>query len=83
MRYSIGYLQVSDDNLVFITRRSFRFRNYQIDRRAIEDVHIKRRILLDRLILRTNGKQQVFSIFKYPPETENILRLLETHKKTR
>lgn len=83
LRHSLGYLQVRDHDLVFVTRRSFRFRDYQIDRNTIEDVHLKKRILLDRLILRANGKQQVFSIFKYPPHTEDLLRLLEVHKKTR
>jgi hypothetical protein len=83
LRHSLGYLQVRDNALLFVTRRSFRFRSYQIDRNTIEDIHIKKRILLDRLILRVNGKQQVFSIFKYPPHTEDLLRLLEVHKKTR
>jgi hypothetical protein len=83
LRHSLGYLYVRDNDLLFVTRRSFRFRNYQIDRTTIEDVHIKKRILLDRLILRANGKQQVFSIFKYPPHIEDLLRLLQVHKKTR
>jgi hypothetical protein len=83
LRHSLGYLQVRDNDLLFVTRRSFRFRNHQIARNTIEDVYIKKRILLDRLILRANGKQQVFSIFKYPPQSENLLRLLEAHKKTR
>src|SRR5205085_3215085 len=74
LRHSLGYLQIRDNALLFVTRRSFRFRNYQIDRNTIEDVHIKKRILLDRLILRSNGKQQVFSIFKYPPHIEDLLR---------
>lgn len=83
LRHSLGYLQVRDSNLVFVTRRSFRFRNYEIDRSTIEDVHIKKRILLDRLILRANGKQQVFSIFKYPPNSDSLSSLLDVHKKTR
>lgn len=83
LRHSVGYLQVRDGDLVFVTRRSFRFRNYQIDRNTIEDVHIKKRILLDRLVLRANGKQQVFSLFKYPPNAENLGSLLSVHKKLR
>src|SRR3989442_684860 len=47
LRHSLGYFQIRDNELVFVTRRSFRFRNYQIDRRTIEDVHIRKRILLD------------------------------------
>lgn len=83
LRWSVGYLQVRDNELLFVTRRSFRFRNHQIDRQTIEDVNIKKRILLDRLILRANGKQRVFSLFKYPPHSDNLLRLLEVHKRTR
>jgi Domain of unknown function (DUF4126) len=83
LRWSVGYLQVRDNELLFVTRRSFHFRNHQIDRQTIEDVNIKRRILLDRLILRANGKQQVFSLFKYPPHSDNLLRLLDKHKRTR
>ena len=83
LRWSVGYLQVRDNELLFVTRRSFRFRNHQIDRQTIEDVNIKKRILLDRLILRADGKQHVFSLFKYPPHSDNLLRLLDSHRKTR
>ena len=83
LRWSVGYLQVRDNELLFVTRRSFRFRNHQIDRQTIEDVNFKKRILLDRLILRANGKQRVFALFKYPPHSDNLLRLLEVHKRTR
>jgi hypothetical protein len=83
LRWSVGYLQVRDNELLFVTRRSFRFKNHQIDRQTIEDVNIKKRILLDRLILRANGKQRVFSLFKYPPHTDDLLRLLDSHRKTR
>jgi hypothetical protein len=83
LRWSVGYLQVRDNELLFVTRRSFRFKSHQIDRQTIEDVHIKKRVLLDRLILRADGKQRVFSLFKYPPHCDNLLRLLESHKRTR
>jgi hypothetical protein len=83
LRWSVGYLQVRDNELVFVTRRSFRFRNHQIDRQTIEDVNIKRRFFLDRLILQANGEQRVFLLFKYPLHNENLLRLLDSHRKTR
>ena len=83
LRHSVGYLQISDDHLVFVTRRFFRFRNYHIERKTIEDVHLRKRILLDRLTLRANGKQQQFFLFKYPPHGDSLLRLLEVHKKLR
>lgn len=83
LRWSVGYLQVRNNELLFVTRRSFRFKNHQIDRQTIEDVNIKKRILLDRLILRADGKQRVFSLFKYPPHSDNLLRLLDSHRKTR
>jgi len=83
LRWSVGYLQVRDHELVFVTRRSFRFRNHQINRQTIEDVNIKTRLFLDRLILQANGQQRIFLLFKYPPHNENLLRLLDPHRKTR
>ena len=82
LRWSIGYLQVRDNQLVFVTRRSFRFRNHQIDRQTIEDVNIMRRLFLDHLMLQANGQQRIFLLFKYPHD-ENFLRLLDSHRKTR
>ena len=84
LRHSVGYLHITDDNLVFVTRRFFRFRDYQVDRNSIQDVQFKKRILLDRLILRTNGKQQQFFFFKdVSNRGEKIFGMLEIHKRQR
>jgi len=83
LRWSVGYLQVRDKELVFVTRRSFRFRNHQIDQQTIEDVNIKSRLFLDRLILQANGQERIFLLFKYPPHNENLLRLLDSLRKNR
>ena len=84
LRHSVGYLHVTDENLVFVTRKFFRFRNHQINRDSIEDVHFKKRILLDRLILRTSGKQQQFFFFKDTSNRgEKVFGILQVHKKQR
>lgn len=84
LRHSVGYLHLTNDNLVFVTRRLFRFRDHQISRNSIEDVHFKKRILLDRLILRTDGKQQQFFFFKdISNRGEKVFGILEIHKKQR
>src|SRR5215213_5799223 len=64
LRHSVGYLQVTDDTLVFVTKRMFRLRDYRIERSTIEDIQFTKRLLLDRLIIRSNGKQQQFYFFK-------------------
>lgn len=64
LRHSVGYLQVSDDSLVFVTKRMFRLRDHEIDRSMIEDIEFRKRLLFDRLIIRTGGKQQQFYFFK-------------------
>lgn len=84
LRHSVGYLHLTDTNLVFVTRRFFRFRDYQIDRSGIEDIHFKKRILLDRLILRTDKKQQQFFFFKdVSNRSEKVFNVLQVHKKQR
>jgi Domain of unknown function (DUF4126) len=84
LRHSVGYLHLTDGNLIFVTRRSFRFRDHQIDRNSIEDIHFKRRILLDRLILRADGKQQQFLFFKdVSNRGEKVFGVLQVHKKQR
>ena len=64
LRHSVGYLQIDDDSLVFVTKRMFRVREHQIARSTIEDIQFKKRLLVDRLIIRTSGKQQQFYFFK-------------------
>ena len=84
LRYSVGYLQISDDSLIFVTKRLFRVREHRIDRDTIEDVHFKKRPLLDRLIIRTNGKQQQFFFFKdIANRSQRVYEMLKIHQKQR
>lgn len=84
LRHSVGYLQISDDSLVFVTKRMFRLRDHHIHRSAIEDVHFKKGILFDRLIIKTAGKQQQFHVFKDVTDGgSRAYEILEVHKKQR
>ena len=84
LRHSVGYLQIDDDNLVFVTKRMFRVRDHQIERSAIEDIQFKKRPLLDRLIIRTKGKQQQFYFFKdIANRGSRAYEILEVHKRER
>ena len=84
LRHSVGYLQISDQSLIFVTKRLFRLREHRIDRDTIEDIHFKKRPLLDRLIIRTNGKQQQFFFFKdIANRSQRVYETLQIHKKQR
>jgi uncharacterized protein DUF4126 len=84
LRHSVGYLQVSDGSLLFVTKRFFRLRELEIDRDTIEDIQFKKRLLLDRLIIRTNGKQQQFYFFKdVANRSQQVYDVLQVHKKQR
>jgi len=84
LRHSVGYLQITDDALVFVTKRMFRLRDHEIDRHTIEDIHFKKRLLFDRLIIRTGGKQQQFYFFKDVSDRgRRAYELLQVHKKQR
>ena len=82
LRHSVGYLQIDDNSLVFVTKRMFRVRDHQIERNTIEDIHFKKRLLFDRLIIRTNGKQQQFYFFKdIADRGSRAFEILQEHKK--
>jgi hypothetical protein len=82
LRHSVGYLQIDDDNLVFVTKRMFRVRDHQIERSTIEDIQFKKRLLFDRLIIHTRGKQQQFYIFKdIADRGSRAYEILQVHKK--
>jgi len=84
LRHSVGYLQIDDDSLVFVTKRMFRLRDHQIERREIEDIQFNKRLLFDRLIIRTNGKQQQFYFFKdIADRASQVYEILQVHKKHR
>ena len=84
LRHSVGYLQIDDDSLVFVTKRLFRVRDHQIERSTIEDIHFQKRLLFDRLIIRTKGKQQQFYFFKDVADRgSRAYEILQVHKKQR
>ena len=84
LRHSVGYLQIGDDSLVFVTKRLFRLREHRIDRDTIEDIHFKQGLLLDRLIIRTSGKQQQFFFFKdIANRAKSVYERLRIHQKQR
>ena len=84
LRHSVGYLQIDDDRLVFVTKRMFRMREHEIERSTIEDIQFKKRLLFDRLIIRTGGKQQQFYFFKdMANRGSRAYEILQVHKKER
>jgi hypothetical protein len=84
LRHSVGYLQIGDDSLVFVTKRLFRLREHRIDRDTIEDIHFKQGLLFDRLIIRTSGKQQQFFFFKdIANRSQRVYEHLQIHQKQR
>lgn len=84
LRHSVGYLQIDDDSLAFVTKRMFRMRDHEIERSTIEDIHFKNGLLFDRLIIRTGGKQQYFYFFKdIANRGSRAYEILEIHKKQR
>jgi len=84
LRHSVGYLQIDDDSLVFVTKRMFRTRHHEIERSTIEDIQFQKRLLFDRLIICTGGKQQQFYFFKDAANRgSRAYEILEVHKKVR
>lgn len=84
LRHSVGYLQIDDDSLVFVTKRMFRMRDHEIERSTIEDIQFKKRLLFDRLVIRAGGKQQQFYFFKdFENRGSRAYELLQVHKKER
>ena len=82
LRHSVGYLQIDDDSLVFVTKRMFRLRDHEIERSTIEDIQFKKRLLFDRLIIRAEGKQQQFYFFKdFANRGSRAYEILQVHKK--
>ena len=82
LRHSVGYLQIDDDSVVFVTKRMFRVRDHQIERSTIEDIQFKKGLLFDRLIIRANGKQQQFDFFKdITNRGSRAYEILQVHKK--
>jgi Domain of unknown function (DUF4126) len=64
LRNSVGYLAISQDDLVFVARRLFRYRVHRINTKDVLSAEVKRGILVNRLILHTAAEEFVFYIFK-------------------
>jgi hypothetical protein len=63
---STGYLCVMPDQLVFVARRMFRLRTFQIPINEIRGVQMTPRILVDRLFVQARDKDYAFDVFKAP-----------------
>jgi hypothetical protein len=64
LRHSIGYLNITSTEAIFMCKRLLRLRDYTVPRNKIEHVHFKKHLLMDHLTLRVAGKQHVFYLFK-------------------
>lgn len=64
LRNSIGYLVVSDQLVLFVTRRHFVYRIHRTRREDVESAEIERGLLMDRLVLRTAEGEAAFHLFK-------------------
>jgi uncharacterized membrane protein len=67
LRNSVGYLMVAGNDMVFVTRRGFRFRSYSIALGEVEEVRWEKGLLLDTLTIRANDRVHEFEVFKVPP----------------
>jgi len=82
LRHSVGYLQITDDSLVFVTKRMFRLRDHRIERSTIEDIDFRKRLLFDRLIIRSSGNEQQFYFFKDVADGgSRVYEMLQVHRK--
>lgn len=81
LRNSVGYLRLTNDDLVFLTRRLFRFGTNRIDLNSIQDLRFKKGLLLDRVSWRTDKKQQTFLFFKHKlNHGQEVLSILQQSK---
>lgn len=64
LRHSIGYLNITSDEMIFVCKRLLRLRRYVVQRSTIEHVHFTKHLLMDRLSLRGAGKIHIFYLFK-------------------
>ena len=74
LRHSIGYLNITSAQAIFVCKRLLRLRNFTVPRNKIEHVHFKKHLLMDRLTLRVGGKQHVFYFFKDVSNRGEVIR---------
>jgi hypothetical protein len=77
LRHSIGYLNITSTETIFMCKRWLRLQNFVAPRNKIEHVHFRKHLLMDRLTLKMDGKQHVFYLFKDASNRgETISRIL-------
>jgi uncharacterized protein DUF4126 len=65
LKHSTGYLILQDDEVVFVTRRWFRYRLLRFPAGGAEIEHnFRKGMLLDKLAVTTSGRTRHFSLFK-------------------
>lgn len=64
LRRSIGYLCLTGDQLVFVTRRMFRHRIYSIPVTDVRDFRLSGGLLMDDLVIETTKAPLRFDVFK-------------------
>lgn len=63
-RNSTGYLCATEEDLVFVARRMFRFRSYRIPWGNLQEATLRRGLFLDSLVLKTADGEFGFDVFK-------------------
>ena len=71
LKNSTGYLSPTPEGLVFVARRTFRYRTHSIPWHEVEKATWKRGLLLDRLILSASGREIAFDVFKAKRRTQH------------
>jgi hypothetical protein len=64
LRNSIGYLAIGPEDLIFVTRRLFRWRTLRVPTEQILNMEIRRGLLLHRLIINTFMGENSFNLFR-------------------
>jgi hypothetical protein len=64
LKHSIGYLMLTDNDLMFVTRRGFRTRLHRIASGEIRSTELKRGLLMHRMIVRTASGENSFYVFR-------------------
>lgn len=64
LRNSIGYLCITGDDIVFVTRRSFRYRQHRLPISGIRVMEFKPGLLLSRLVVSAGTDESTFYLFR-------------------
>ncbi len=72
LRHSIGYLMVSGQELVFVTRKWRRYRTFRFPLSTAARLEHRRGVLMDRIVCRNEERTCEFGVFKDGPELETV-----------